>query len=386
MKRTTSILAFICLVALGSIQAQTVDYYTIQNHDNNEYIRYLNAAIFIPGLDQYKWTFEQVPGTTHFWLKGTDGSGLHTERGPVEQSAINPDWHSAHWEFVPVSGMLGFVQIKNRYRSTYLCYENGVLACSGSPLPGTDQWKFVKVSTEAAPAAAQNTPPAQSQPTSNPNADLMQKAGKFMDFVKSAEQAYTESKKETPPPAEPTQPTPPVEEEPAPTATELPTNNLDQVPGGRGRTIPPPNPSSTSTNYRVVIDCFHAELENEGTGNTITVAIFSGGTMIQKMSVTPTCSATDKPIFNFNPTAANVTHVRISTNGTDAFFADRVILRKKDVGSTGGFELVKTWGDDNGQGYCLSTDPQDAFGGWKGRIDGCYSNMDFKIDGSIRGF
>jgi hypothetical protein len=74
---------------------------------------------------------------------------LHIENGPIKVGPLGkPDWWSAQWELVPVSGT-NFVQIKNRWKPTiYLHNQNGAVEAGPLGAPGwwSAQWELVPVS------------------------------------------------------------------------------------------------------------------------------------------------------------------------------------------------------------------------------------------------
>jgi hypothetical protein len=70
---------------------------------------------------------------------------INAERETPEAAAIQPGWWSAQWIFEAV-GQSGYVQIKNRWKNTYLHIQGGTLAC-GAIQPGwwSAQWSLEPV-------------------------------------------------------------------------------------------------------------------------------------------------------------------------------------------------------------------------------------------------
>lgn len=133
--------------------------------------------------------------------------------------------------------------------------------------------------------------------------------------------------------------------------------------------------SGKEDRYVVRIDNCHSDIGNEGTGNTITVEFLSGNTVIYKSvknGVPENCYTADA-IF-LARSAKRITSVRVSTNGNDGYYIDELRLFKND-------KLIKQYGGDNGGGWCISTDPQDAHGEWKGKCSGtgnsCSKSVNF---------
>lgn len=114
--------------------------------------------------------------------------------------------------------------------------------------------------------------------------------------------------------------------------------------------------------YKVEIDHCHSDLDYEGTSGQITVEFWSGNKMVEsriKNGIADNCP-TDDNIFIVN-TLESITHVVVKTNSGDAFYIDQLRLYKNG-------SLNANHGADNGQGWCLSTDANDAHGAWKGKL------------------
>jgi hypothetical protein len=125
--------------------------------------------------------------------------------------------------------------------------------------------------------------------------------------------------------------------------------------------------------YRVEIDNCHSDIENEGTGGTITAEFWSGNRNLSTKTKTGLgvyCGIEDI-VFSTSVLAhQNVTHVVLRTNTGDAFYIDELRLFKNG-------SLNKHYGSDDGSGWCLSTDKEDANTAWKGRVVGCNTSWRF---------
>ena len=114
--------------------------------------------------------------------------------------------------------------------------------------------------------------------------------------------------------------------------------------------------------YKVEIDHCHSDLDYEGTSGQITLEFWSGNKMVEsriKNGIADNCP-TDDNIFIVN-TLESITHVVVKTNSGDAFYIDQLRLYKNG-------SLNANHGADNGQGWCISTDANDAHGPWKGKV------------------
>ena len=92
--------------------------------------------------------------------------------------------------------------------------------------------------------------------------------------------------------------------------------------------------------------------------------------------------AKEDPISNAS--RAKGMYVILSTDGNDAFWLDEMYLISRD-GNVFVFGQENTtlahWGQENGKGYCLSTDPSDAGGDWTNKVDGCHKEIKFVVGG-----
>jgi len=128
-----------------------------------------------------------------------------------------------------------------------------------------------------------------------------------------------------------------------------------------------------ATEYKVAIDACHSSLSNEGTKNKITIEFWNNSQLVgtkSKNGVPVNCSKSDEMFILMS--TQNVTHIIVKTNGSDGFYIDEIRLYKA-------LKLQKHHGRDNGGGWCLSTDANDANGSWKGKVSGntCKSSVRF---------
>ena len=127
---------------------------------------------------------------------------------------------------------------------------------------------------------------------------------------------------------------------------------------------------TTGSEYKVVIDNCNSGITNEGTNNTIGVEFLNGNNVVEKISKTGIQECSSNAIFSIQSNE-NITGVNVTSNGEDGFHIDKIELYK-------GRELAKRYGNDNGKGWCLSTDPGDASGAWKGTTEnGCKASQFF---------
>ena len=124
--------------------------------------------------------------------------------------------------------------------------------------------------------------------------------------------------------------------------------------------------------YKVTVDCNHTAISNEETGNRITVSFLDANRdLIRRVAKNGIRNcAGGEAVFTIN-TSRVVAYIEFSTNGNDAFYIDewRLFLN--------GGQVVHQ-GVDNGRGWCLSTDPNDAAGPWRGYVTGgCKTRLRF---------
>ena len=124
--------------------------------------------------------------------------------------------------------------------------------------------------------------------------------------------------------------------------------------------------------YKVSIDCKHKNFNNTETSNTITVTIHdSSNRLIQSQGKNGISTCNSLTSFNFT-TDKPVKYVYFKTNGNEKFFIDKWMLYKNN-------RLIKTKGDENRKGWCLSTDRRHRFNNlFVGRIM-CVRELKFSL-------
>ena len=125
--------------------------------------------------------------------------------------------------------------------------------------------------------------------------------------------------------------------------------------------------SGGSNTYKVQVDCYHNAIRNTDTGNRITVSFLDGNrNLIRNVSKNGVrnCAQTDS-VFSI-VTNRKVQYIAFSTNGNDAFYIDEWRLFR-------GNQRIKWESRDNGKGWCISTDPNDA-AGWRNYLYGSCKN------------
>lgn len=138
--------------------------------------------------------------------------------------------------------------------------------------------------------------------------------------------------------------------------------------------------SSTSTafaqgpNYSVAVDICHDNIGDESTGGKVLFEFFAGDELMGQMSKTigecPGQSGAWASSHSYKP----ITSVKITNNSSDAFYIDAMTFSKAGI-------VHAKHGANNVQGWCFSTDPEDAHGEWEGYVvsPGCqpFHSFDF---------
>lgn len=126
--------------------------------------------------------------------------------------------------------------------------------------------------------------------------------------------------------------------------------------------------------YYIQIDSDHPELSNEHTKNRITVECWSNSTLI---TTAPADGVGENQSIRFEfSTDYVLTHLIVKTNGDDGFYIDQVSIYQDGT-------KISQHGANGKRGWCLSTDPNDAFGSWNGYTsNGCNSSQRFDVGGS----
>jgi len=114
---------------------------------------------------------------------------------------------------------------------------------------------------------------------------------------------------------------------------------------------------------KVTIDACHSDLDDTDTDNRITVNFWSGSRHIGGKYVDGLSNCGGNDTAFAVTTDLDVTHITITTNGGDALFIDELRMYKDG-------DLIKHEGRDDGNGWCLSTDANDANGDWSGELAG----------------
>ncbi|MBY0393469.1 MAG: hypothetical protein K2Q27_09400 [Novosphingobium sp.] len=130
--------------------------------------------------------------------------------------------------------------------------------------------------------------------------------------------------------------------------------------------------------YRAEIDFCHSALNDTETNDPITIELLGySGTVIKKEVLQGGFNCRGKiwerePLTVFADTAQIVKAVRVSTTGSNAMFIDQAKVTRDH-------KTAIVWeGRDNGNGWCLSTDPMDFQGGWENNVAGqCQSSYTF---------
>lgn len=133
--------------------------------------------------------------------------------------------------------------------------------------------------------------------------------------------------------------------------------------------------TATDSEWKVEIDACHSDLSDTETGNRITVQFWAGSERmgsVYRDGVSSGCKIWEgNAVYTFK-TSREITHIVVTTNGSDAFYIDEIYLYRGET-------LKKHHGRDDGSGWCLSTDPNDAKGNWAGKVAGntCKSEVRF---------
>jgi hypothetical protein len=131
--------------------------------------------------------------------------------------------------------------------------------------------------------------------------------------------------------------------------------------------------------YRVEVDYCHSSLTHEGTSGTITCEFWANGSLVASRTKKPIseCSTSDSDADVLNFVAGSnqqITHAIVKSNSGNAFYIDAVNIYKNG-------KLNKSYGGENGKGWCLSTDAGDAYGAWSGYMGNnkCTSSQKFNF-------
>ncbi|PRP94824.1 hypothetical protein ENSA7_76470 [Enhygromyxa salina] len=125
--------------------------------------------------------------------------------------------------------------------------------------------------------------------------------------------------------------------------------------------------------YTVKLDCGRSTIENEGTSNDVTVSLYDGSTKLGERVVDYARWCEYGTSWEFS-SEKQPDRIYVETNGSDAMFIDYVTLW--EYSEADHYDKIKTWGQDGGNGWCLSTDPSDSSGGWDPYVSG---NCGYKL-------
>ena len=122
-----------------------------------------------------------------------------------------------------------------------------------------------------------------------------------------------------------------------------------------------PNAGQQSLDFAVAIDCATDGIDNEGTGSTITATFYDSNW--QQIGQASRNDISNSACVFSNPTFertlnAEAEYVKISTDGSDAFMIDRILMYREGVETA-------VFGANNDRGWCLSTDEDDGRGSWE---------------------
>ena len=130
-----------------------------------------------------------------------------------------------------------------------------------------------------------------------------------------------------------------------------------------------------AASYSVQLDYQHNSIKHTDTKSNITLSYFNQtGDLLHKETVKGVypISKTMKT-FRFS-SEADIFYISIETNGEDAFFIDKVIIKKDN-------QIIQEHGTDGGKGWCMSTDPGDSRGIWANFLeDDCQATRIFIVN------
>ncbi len=158
--------------------------------------------------------------------------------------------------------------------------------------------------------------------------------------------------------------------------------------GVSGYVNPPSQVNDASTTGvmpgMVGLDCARSGIGSEATANNVTMTFYDGSFELYstRLSYSEWCSYNSPYVLFAEHT---VTKVVLETDGSDALFIDYLTL----LGGT--FPMLHNWGRNGGKGWCLSTDPTDADGGWSRYVNGdtgrkCGYKIEFEVGGGAEVF
>lgn len=136
-------------------------------------------------------------------------------------------------------------------------------------------------------------------------------------------------------------------------------------------------PQSDAASCSLHVNCYHPDVKYTDTDHNISIYYYDWqrkylGTL--SLWGEQKCNWLEPTAYRIANCPKNtVRYVVLQASGNDAFFADYVKFREDNGYTT-------QWGVNNGNGYCLSTDPNDSFGGFAAN---CYRCLTFHRDGNV---
>lgn len=293
------------------------------------------AAIIVPKLrgPTAEWDIEPVQGTSYVRIrnKAQPTRYLNNENGALESGPIQPGWYSAMWTIKSMTTIYGW-RICNRWTDGCLqVNDSGALTLG--PL-SADQ-----------PNAA----------WALPGYGTPEKAG--VSRI----------------------PDPPASSASSTAARSRPSDTVSQAIGSGIATLS----STGALDYRIYLDYCHSNLDDTDTVNTVTAEFWSdrsgllGEQSVRGLSACSPLGAVvsiEQP-FVLRGASDLVDYIKVKIDGGDAVFIDEISLSK------GTENRILHEGRDNGNGWCLSTDANDATGTWAGVSAGgsCRSEWSFRL-------
>ncbi len=323
---------------------------TIRNAWTKEYLNYVPdkyKALAQPGFYMGKsdagavWYIDPVPGYPGYYRieSISKGNFLHVEHGKLEVGPIQPGWQSAWWKL-----------------PNYTPFDYA------TPRKIANQKALAEFDRDAALEEAQRQIKAAElqEQMRRRQAQAQADARRAEDEQYAAIEAAKANQDESLPLA-------------APNGRGL--SNLTGNGSGTTRWVTAA-PNRPITNYDVDIDFCHSSLTDTDTSDTLTVEFIGadGSAGTKTVQGSGACSvfgaAVSTGLHVTLDTYLDVSSVKISTNGSNAFFIDQVHLYRN------GTKIV--WdGRTDGGGWCLSLDPNDYQGGWQAVVASCSASYTF---------
>lgn len=341
------------LLTMGSISALAPPAFA-QTTTRIEYMKQNQLVIAAqnsttPGLavslqgPEAEWVLEPVEGGFFRIRSRTQPANyLNNEQKKLESGPIQPGWWSAMWTIKSMDSVYGW-KICNRWTADCLqITDTWVLALGPSPTDNANAaWQLPGYMTPEKKGHVLVTP--QAAPSAN--------AGFAAASIAAAAAVG----------AKPL---------PAPAPSSRPSDTVSQAIGSGVATLS----SMGDLDYRIYLDYCHSELADTDTRNTVTAEFWSDRSGLlgqQSVRGLPACSPLGAVVSLEQPFVLKgardlVDYIAIKIDGDDAVFIDEVSLSK------GTENRILHEGRDNGNGWCLSTDPNDATGTWKGVSVGGY--------------